>query len=193
MTKWTTVAASFVLAAGVGAAVGGCAAPEGSGGSAGSGAELSRVRLYANVGELAADSKLVVTATVTSQSVADDIDPRTDFTISRMTILKSMRGSDSVKAGDEVVVRQLGSSEQAPPVPLLDQGQVYLLYLTPSGLTGKLAEQYYVTGANAGIYVQQSASKASVGSSAEGSTYVQVQRQNAENLPPSLSDSQAVG
>ena len=62
-----------------------------------------------------------------------------------------MKGADA-KAGDVVEVRQIGSVDQQTGVEMLNADQVYLLYLTPSGLSGDLASQYYVTGAEAGIY-----------------------------------------
>lgn len=154
------------------------------------GSEMSRVRLYSSVAELAADSRLVIEGTVTGQSVAADVDAMTDFTLSEVKVVRSMRGADRVVAGDSVVVRQLGSDKQHPPVPILVSGHVYLLYLTPSGLEGSLSSQYYVTGANAGIYVEQPTGQAKNGAA---KTFAQVQRQPGETLPSDLSDTQAVG
>lgn len=174
------------------AAVSGCGSGGVSDSAQRSGSDMSRVRLYSNVAELAADSKLVVEGTATGQFVADDVDPTTDFTLSKMKIVKVLRGADTINVGNSIVVRQMGSDKQTPPVPILVPGQVYLLYLTPSGLDGALSSQYYITGANAGIYVQPSTGLAPAAAGTE-TQFAQVQRENGENLPASLSDTQALG
>ena len=89
----------------------------------------------------------------------------------------------STEPGSTVIVRQTGSSSQAPAVPLLKVGEQYLLYLTPSGLDGEQAEQFYVTGANAGIYAETSS----------GDEYRQVQRQEGEDLPLTVTEEEASG
>lgn len=54
----------------------------------------------------------------------------------------------------EVEVRQLGTSSMSEvPAAILKQGSTYLLFLTPSMLSGDLAHQYHVTGGDAGIYI----------------------------------------
>ena len=192
MTKGTSWSSRAFITAVALAAVGGCASGGVSDSTQGSGSDLSRVRLYSNVAELAADSKLVVEGTATGQSVADDVDPTTDFTLSKMKIVKVLRGPHNINVGNSIVVRQMGSDKQTPPVPILVPGQVYLLYLTPSGLDGALSSQYYITGANAGIYVQPSTGLAPA-AAGKATQFSQVQRENGENLPASLSDMQAMG
>lgn len=182
---------AFVGAAIFAGTVSGCASGSDSDQSAGSGSDLSRVRLYANVAEMAADSKLVVVGTATRQSVAADIDPNTDFTLSDVRIVKVLRGAD-VTTGTSVIVRQSGSDKQTPPVPLLQPGRTYLLYLTASGLDGPLSSQYYITGANAGIYALPANSRAATDPT-PATPFAQVQRQNGENLPATLNSEQALG
>lgn len=191
MTKGVSWLSRAVITAVTVAAASGCGSGAVSDSTQGSGSDLSRLRLYSNVAELAADSKLVIEGAATGQSVADDIDPTTDFTLSEVKIVKLLRGAKNIKAGESIVVRQTGSGKQAPPVPILVPGQVYLLYLTPSGLHGPLSSQYYITGANAGIYRQPSTGLAAVAGTA--TQFSQVQRQTGENLPASLSDTQALG
>lgn len=192
MTKGTSWSSRAFITAVTLAAASGCGSGGVSDSTQGSGSDMSRVRLYSNVAELAADSKLVVEGTATGQSVADDVDPTTDFTLSEVTIVKVLRGANNIKVGNSIVVRQMGSGKQTPPVPILVPGQVYLLYLTPSGLDGPLSSQYYITGANAGIYVQPSTGLAPA-VAGTATQFSQVQRQTGENLPASLSDTQALG
>lgn len=74
---------------------------------------------------------------------------------------------------------------------MLHKGEVYLLYLTPSGLDGELAEQYYVTGANAGIYV--SVRKDVEVAKDERATFVQYSPQEGESLPSEVRLTDAIG
>src|SRR5690606_34052668 len=74
-----------------------------------------------------------------------------DFTISTMHVDQVLYGSDAVKAGTDIVVRQAGSPRAAPQTLLRTDGE-YLLFLVASGLDGELASQFYVTGGNAGLY-----------------------------------------
>ena len=97
------------------------------------------------------DSDLIVVGTVSTQEVVRDITEEDDFTVSSFNVTRVVKGADA-KAGDVVEVRQIGSVDQQTGVEMLNADQVYLLYLTPSGLSGDLASQYYVTGAEAGIY-----------------------------------------
>ena len=52
-----------------------------------------------------------------------------------------------------IEVRQLGSTDvDQLPAPILEVGQDYLLFLTPTGLSGGAASQFYITGGTAGYY-----------------------------------------
>ncbi|WP_182049969.1 hypothetical protein [Changpingibacter yushuensis] len=113
--------------------------------------DISRVTLYDSLSDMSDDSTTIVVGTVSSQEVARDITKEDDFTISSFSVTRVVKGTD-VSPGDVVKVRQIGSAKQQTGVEMLSTDQVYLLYLTPSGLTGDLASQYYVTGAEAGIY-----------------------------------------
>lgn len=182
--------AALVAAAAAVVAVAGCASLDNSNSGGSAGSELSRVKLYASVDELAADSPLIIEGTVASQSVAADIDPVTDFTLSVVTVQRTLQGDAATNTGTKIVVRQLGSTAQPPPVPLLTPGEVYLLYLTPTGLSGPLSSQYYVTGANAGIYVQEPPGQAG---KSTAPLFNQVQREPGESLPAQLDESRAIG
>lgn len=151
------------------------------------GSHMTRVRLYASVGELASDSTAVVVGTVTDQHSAADIDGVTDFTLSTVQVSRVVAGD--VTQGGDVVVRQFGSAAQAAPTPLLEPGATYLLYLTASGLQGDLASQFYVTGGNAGLYRASGGS----GKRALAGNFKQVDAQEGEQLPAELSVADAAG
>ena len=147
------------------------------------GGETSRIRLYESVSEMADDSALVVTGRVVETRTVQDIDDHTDFTLSTVEV----RESNEARTGDLITVRQFGSDEQAPLVPLLVTGQDYLLFLTSSGLKGELASHYYVTGSNAGLYELTDDSKARRG--AQEPSARQVAPTEGENLPVGLDQS----
>ena len=65
------------------------------------------------------------------------------------------KGLDSVvtlAAGESLVVWQLGTESAPGPLPLMKEGQRYLLFLTPTGLPD-LAADYFITGSSAGFWV----------------------------------------
>lgn len=147
-----------------------------------SGSHGSRVEFYNSVEALTADSSVVVVGTVVEQRSVTDIDPETPFTISTIEVVSSEKGDG---AASPLEVRQLGSSEESGPAPLLESGETYLLFLTPSGLDGDLASQFYVTGGNAGIYVApQSAARSTEGATA--TTFEQVEAEEGDELPAQL-------
>jgi len=158
-----------------------------------SGGSLSRVQYYDSMKAMAADSAVIVIGTPQSETVVADIDGVLDFTLASFVVDKVVKGHQSVKVHDAIIVRQIGarsgeetntSIPQGAVVPLLDIDVRYLLYLTPSGLSGDLAFHYYVTGANAGIYVASSARGLG------GFTRV---NHDADTLPESLSEDKAQG
>lgn len=184
-----TRARTFVLVSSLAAvfASAGCAADAAESG----GAEMSRVRLYESVRELAADSDAIVVGRVVDEREVADIDPITDFTLADFEVDKVLAG-DSVAAGSTIVVRQVGSSRQTPPVELLAQDGTYLLYLTASGLEGELGKHFYVTGANAGVYEARGAERGVV-MSGVSDTFVQSSPQEGEHLPAEINISRAEG
>lgn len=115
-------------------------------------ASVSRVQLYSSLQELTEDSDIVVVGSVTSQEVVQDIDAGTDFTISTVLVTDVVHSVDSLASGSTAEVRQIGSGSQPAPTPLLSTDGTYLLYLTASGLDAPLDAQFYITGANAGVY-----------------------------------------
>lgn len=110
--------------------------------------EFSRVKLYETLDDLAADSSLIVIGTAEAVEVTHDIDGLTPFSVFNVAVSEVLKGD--VAVGDTVVMRQTGG-EGDPGV--LEDGQTALLYLTPTGLDGELASQYYPVGVTAGVYV----------------------------------------
>ena len=152
------------------------------------GSHTSRVELYDSVASMAEDSSAVVVGTVSGQRTVADIDQTTHFTLSTITVTSTPKSDGSVAEGSTVIVRQIGSVEQPAPTPLLEIGTTYLLYLTPSGLSGELASQFYITGGNAGLYQ----AKGSVDQQTEEQIFIQVEKEEGENLPSELTPGQAV-
>lgn len=152
--------------------------------------EMSRAKLYPSVAALAKDSASIVVGRVEEQRVANDVSPDLDFTISRVTVNQVGRSVDGLQPGSKMEVRQTGSKAQRAPAQLMEVGASYLLFLTPSGLSGDLASQYYVTGANAGLYIADATAGKMPG---PGSKFRQLQRQEGENLPAQLALSEVTG
>lgn len=126
----------------------------------------SRAELYESFDELASDSAVVAIVEVRSQEVVYDLDGQQPFTLSTAAVVESMAmeslgtglPSDLAPRGEtpsEVVVRQMGG-DGLPIEAALEPDRTYLLFLSPSGLEGALASQYYVTGATAGVFVPTS-------------------------------------
>lgn len=155
----------------------------------GSGGHASRVELYSSVAELADASPEIIIGQVERQTVTADIDEITDFTISEVVITDVIKSSLGLEIGDKVKVRQIGSPDLEPPAPLLTSQNGYLLYLTPSGLEGDLATQFYITGGNAGLYATSNDEQLR-GGTAE---YDQLQSTPGEGLPQTILESDALG
>lgn len=141
----------------------------------------SRVRFYSSVSELAGDSAVVIAGVVTAQRTATDINPETELTISTVTVSAVPKGQ-SLVAGSTVEVRQFGSAKQEGPAPLLVVRSGYLLYLTGSGLKGELANQYYVTGSDAGLYAATSPDSLTRSSG----SFRQMQANQGDHLPATI-------
>lgn len=124
-----------------------------------SSASGSRANLYESIDDLAGDSTAIVIGTVTSQRQDDDAIIST-FEVSNAPtnpqLGANVEGADSLLvAGDTVEVRQMDSgAASSAAAPLLESDQEYLLFLTPSMLAGDAATQFYVTGAEAGLYIR---------------------------------------
>ena len=176
------------IALGVGACGSGTTAQT-SGNATTSKGEISRVKMYDSVKAITDDSDLVVVGTVADQKVVQDIDNETDFTLSTVKVITTKKGD----AGDEtVVVRQTGSTKNQTAGAMMKTGSTYLLFLVHSGLSGDLASQYYVTGADAGIYLAPATAKAKAqtGTATEqdisGETFNRVNSDSGDNLPATL-------
>jgi hypothetical protein len=149
-------------------------------------AEGSRVELYDSVPALAEDSSVVLSGTVREQKTATDIPGGGEFTLSTVVVGATAKTDASQPTGSTVVVRQLGSASTEGPAPLLEQGRTYLLYLTPSGLDGDLASQFYVTGGTAGVYeTQQNAAARSTGVTGD-TEFTKAPSDEGDELPAEL-------
>ena len=114
----------------------------------------SRATLYDNVDELAADSAAIVIGTVSDQHRDGD------STVSSLEVVNApanphlatnlVDAGNTVNVGDSIAVRQDAD-------PILATGDEYLLFITPSTLPGDGVEQYFITGAVAGLYVRDGA------------------------------------
>lgn len=180
--------AALSIALGVGACGSGTTAQT-SGNATTSKDENSRVKMYDSVKAITDDSDLVVVGTVADQKVVQDIDDETDFTLSTVKVITTKKGD----AGDEtVVVRQTGSTKNQTAGAMMKTGSTYLLFLVHSGLAGDLASQYYVTGADAGIYLASATAKAKTqtGTATEQDiseeTFNRVNSDSGDNLPATL-------
>ncbi|MFE5409601.1 hypothetical protein [Microbacterium sp. NPDC056569] len=117
----------------------------------------SRATLYESLDALAADSSVIVVGTVTEQRG----DPATEqhggpeTTVSSVDVTNVPANPQlaanldathaTVAVGDVVEVRQ-------DTGPVLTLGEEYMLFLTPSMLSGDAASDYFITGAVAGLY-----------------------------------------
>lgn len=144
--------AALLTAAVLAAGLGGCAVTTTS-------LSGSRHTLYESVEELAGDSSNVVRVKVLEQSEVDDGD--LPYTVSRASVQgayapknlgRNVTDAAAVKAGDEIYIRQFGTSKwEEVPAQILDDDAEYLLFVTPTMLKGAESE-YYITGGSAGIY-----------------------------------------
>ena len=111
----------------------------------------SRAVLYESIDSVVADSAVVVTAKVTSQSQPKDGIAGSPGTISALAVIEAGT-SDLVKPGGEVFVFQYGSETVSAMAPLLKVGETYLLFLSSTALPDARSNDFFVTGNSAGIY-----------------------------------------
>jgi len=127
------------------------------------GMAVSRSTLYTSVEDLSADSTLVVVGRVTDRTTsgsaeaagADTVHTVSTFEVTEATPAAGREDADTdvPAAGSTIEVRQLGSTVvDQLPAPILEVGQDYLLFLTPTGLSGGAASQFHITGGTAGYY-----------------------------------------
>lgn len=116
-----------------------------------SGGDGSRAVLYDSIDGLASDSTAIVIGTVTDQHTEGDT------TISSLGVLSAPTSpqlgatapeAEPISVGDTVAVRQDPSSR-----PLLELGKEYALWLTPTMLPDDAANEFFITGSNAGMYL----------------------------------------
>jgi hypothetical protein len=136
-----------------------------------SGSSGSRHTLYESFDAIAADSSAIVVGAVALQRTEGDT------TISSFVVESSPTnpqlganvdgGANPIEPGDVVEVRQMTD-------PWLVRGGQYALFLTPSMLSGDAASQYFVTGAEAGIYVR------------DGDVFRRVAADSGDTLPDTM-------
>lgn len=127
-----------------------------------SGSHVSRVKFYESLEAVTKDSAVVVVGTAGSQTVTDDLGTGLEFTLTSFAVNKVLKHKGAPPKSQSIIVRQDGSENESPSTELLEPGKNYLLFLTASGLPGELASQYYVTGVNAGLYVDAADTPAAV-------------------------------
>lgn len=112
----------------------------------------SRHELFDSLEAIEAASTLIVVGEVTDQAMDDDV------TVSTVVVEDSFLPAALATAldiapsppTDTVQVRTTRPASASSPI--LSAGAAYLLFLTPSMLPGDEADQFFVTGADAGIY-----------------------------------------
>ena len=117
----------------------------------------SRHTLYDDLDSLARDSSAIVVGSVRDQR--EETSAGFSSTISTVEVTNSPAnpslgsnldsGAVPIAVGEVIQVRQDG-----PEPSVLHPGQEYLLYLTPSMLSGEESTHYFITGAVAGAYVR---------------------------------------
>ena len=133
--------------------------------------------MYDSLDSLARDSSAIVVGSVTNQRQESSEGFTT--TISTIEVTNTPTNpqlganldpeSTPVAVGDLIQVRQ---DLQHPSV--LDPGQEYLLYLTPSMLPGNEATDFFITGAVAGAYLK------------DGDKFTRVETGSGDDLPDTI-------
>lgn len=154
----------------------------------GPGTGTSRAKLYQSAEQMADDSDLIVVGSVGDTRTVQDLDDTTDFTLADVKVLTTIKGD---AGGDTVVVRQTGSPEQGDSDLLMSPGDTVMLFLARSELDGELADQYYITGATAGLYAMDAVDVAADTTQegdppADGARFRRVDMQSGDSLPQTL-------
>lgn len=126
-----------------------------------SGSVGSRHEIYDSLSALIADSTAVVEVQVedrNSVAAREDSSAYTAATVVVVTVMQPRDLSQTVdvpsrlEVGSTVVIRQMGTPGTHADTPYLEPGNRYLVFLTPTGVPNAAAKEFYITGANAGIY-----------------------------------------
>lgn len=171
------IAASLLIGAA------GCAS-----GAANTHMEGSRHELYESAGQMIGASSAVITGKVTEQVVVGDSSGREpgegslSVTVSTLSVLDSyspaglgeQAGIAQTVVEDEMSVRQMGVYGDTLPYPILEKGKQYLLFLVPTRLEGKAANDFYIVGGSAGMYT------------VESGVFVHVLSEEGDTLPEKL-------
>lgn len=142
---------------------------------------FSRVKLYDTPEELAQDSDLIVNGKVLNQQEVYDIDDTIPFTIVQVEVGDVLKGTPNNAV---IEVRQTGLLEESFVV----NGSNYLFFLVPSDLEGPQAEQYYITGATAGLYEVETPANSTTAarSKTTAATLERVDTESGDDLPSTM-------
>lgn len=131
------------------------------------GTSASRSAVYDSVKDILQDTTDVVVGTaLRAESVETDEEGSTTLTEFSVASIHTPERSGariaefgvsvgSIARGDIITIRQPGSrNDTAAPVPLLEPGTTYLLFLNPAAIDGEAATHFTVVGVSAGLYVK---------------------------------------
>lgn len=120
----------------------------------------TRAVIYSSLEEMARASSDIVYGVVLKQ-VIDDQDTVSTIKVSAVPKYEALSaekraGSERPTPGSTIEVRQLGTREMVETTAaILNQGENVALFLRPTRLDGDKAAQFYITGGDAGIYVDK--------------------------------------
>lgn len=153
--------------------------------------ESSRAKMYDSEQQLAQDSTVIVVGNVDGQATLEQGDDgHTKFTVSSVIVAEKIKGGDDADAGRIIQVRQTGAEGESQHDPILQDDVTYLLYLSPSGLSGDAAAQYYVTGATAGMYMADTNHLIPDRRTIDTLVFKRVDAQSGDSLPEHIQTSQ---
>lgn len=121
------------------------------------------MKIYTSLTDLAADSSLVAQIAITDQDEHAATESSSAYTSSVATVEVTFRPTglpasssldNTYAPGSEIVVRQLALNGTVTEDggPALVNGKKYLVFLVPSGLPSAGKNEFYITGATAGLF-----------------------------------------
>lgn len=153
--------------------------------------ESSRAKMYDSEQQLAKDSTVIVVGNVDGQTTLEQGDDgHTKFTVSSVIVAEKIKGGGDADIGKTIQVRQTGVEDGSQHDPILQDDVTYLLYLSPSGLSGDAAAQYYVTGATAGMYMADTNHLIPDRRAIDTLVFKRVDAQSGDKLPEHIQTSQ---
>ena len=127
-----------------------------------SGSVGSRHEIYDSFSALNADSTAVVEVQVEDRNSVAAGEDSSAYTAATVVVVAAVQPPDLAESavdmpsrleeGSTVVIRQMGEPGTQADTPYLEPGNRYLVFLTPTQLPNAAANEFYITGAVAGIY-----------------------------------------